>query len=724
MGKTLNALTAPVRFWLALAALGLLMTGPFLLTAGTLVLDLPSAERQTLAALMVRWAPLGVITTLAGLVLGATLLKRLFDQYVTGLSRMAEHLRLMLGANRDFRVEAEGPPEVRELARAANDLARQRDELLRDVERQVNEARATLEDERNRLAALMSELAMGVIVCNREGRILLYNQRARLQFRVAGNGAGGVCPVLGLGRSVFALLDRRRLEHGLALIEQRLQAGNLHPVTHFVVPLPDPGRQRRLLHLHMAPVLAQTEDEGAGAGSELRGYVLTVEDISHRFARDLQRNQAFHTLAAGQRNQLASLGQALENPQSPGEAARVLAETAARFDRDALALMDTLRSPWPLEDIPAADLARILVQGIAAHTRLTVKDESPADGLWVQADSYALVEAAVFLARRLEEHYELRELRLALAGDPDAPGRAHLDLIWSGTPMSTETLFTWELDPVSAAGPNAEALTLRQVVERHGGDLRFLHDSAAHRRILRLSLPAAPAPAAESQRLPPPPARPEYYDFNLFDFRAEGADLQRPLRELAYTAFDTETTGLEPSKGDEIIQIGAVHLLHGRLLPQETFDQLVDPGIPIKPEGIPIHGIDDALVQGQPSLGEVLPHFHDFCAGTVLVGHNAAFDMRFLQLKEDRCGRRFDQPVLDTLLLSTVVHPGQESHSLEAIAERLGVPLGQRHNALADALATARVFLRLIPLLEDKGIATLGQALAASERSMHARLKY
>jgi DNA polymerase-3 subunit epsilon len=71
-------------------------------------------------------------------------------------------------------------------------------------------------------------------------------------------------------------------------------------------------------------------------------------------------------------------------------------------------------------------------------------------------------------------------------------------------------------------------------------------------------------------------------------------------------------------------------------------------------------------------MAKVLPAFHAFSEDTVLVAHNAAFDMRFLQLKEESTGIRFSQPVLDTLLLSAVIHPSQESHRLEAICERMG----------------------------------------------------
>lgn len=188
--------------------------------------------------------------------------------------------------------------------------------------------------------------------------------------------------------------------------------------------------------------------------------------------------------------------------------------------------------------------------------------------------------------------------------------------------------------------------------------------------------------------------------------------------------FDTETTGLQPAAGDEIISIGALRIVNGRLLQHESFDRLIEPRGTLSAESIAIHGITHAMLRGQPSIETVLPQFHRFAADTVLVAHNAAFDMRFLQILEAKTGVAFTQPVLDTLLLSQVIHPNQAEHSLEAIAGRLGVPILGRHTALGDAIVTGEVFLKMTRLLAEKGIVTLKDAREAAEQTLYARIRY
>jgi DNA polymerase III epsilon subunit family exonuclease len=219
-------------------------------------------------------------------------------------------------------------------------------------------------------------------------------------------------------------------------------------------------------------------------------------------------------------------------------------------------------------------------------------------------------------------------------------------------------------------------------------------------------------------------SRPVFYEFNLFQHRESDELGEESLRRLTYVAFDTETTGLEPAQGDEIIQLGAVRIVNGKIIPGELIDQLIDPRRSIPDISVAIHGITSSMVASQPTIDQILPHFHRFAEGAVLVAHNAAFDMRCLQLKEAQTGVTFDNPVLDTLLLSTIIHPNQESHSLDEIAARLNLTNIGRHTALGDAIVTAEVLLKMIPLLEAKGIVTLNDALQASTRSPYAGINY
>jgi DNA polymerase-3 subunit epsilon len=98
--------------------------------------------------------------------------------------------------------------------------------------------------------------------------------------------------------------------------------------------------------------------------------------------------------------------------------------------------------------------------------------------------------------------------------------------------------------------------------------------------------------------------------------------------------------------------------------------------------------------------------------------------MKMLQLKETQTGVRFANPVLDTLLLSAVTHANSKDHSLEAIAQRLGVNIFGRHTSLGDAMVTGEIFLKLIPLLAEQGIVTLADARTAAEQTYLARVKY
>jgi DNA polymerase-3 subunit epsilon len=722
----LRDLKAKWRFVLAVVVLGMLMTGPFLLTSVLIWLGASPGMREMLVANLLPQVPLGAVLTGAGFVLGLILVRRLFNRYVTGMAAMVEELRLMLGSNRSFRITEAGPPELRELVRAINDLATQRDAFIDDVEAQVAKAKGNVEEEKNRLAALMSELAQAVVVCNLDGRILLYNNRARFMFESLAKGPTSVASgaLIGLGRSINSILQASQVDYARETIRIQLERGNRHAIANFVTTTDN----SQLIRVQIAPVLREVN--GVQTAS---GYILLIENITRALEQDAKRDAALGELTEGSRASLGALRAAVEmladNPEmAPEDRERFVQvlssevqRMSTRLDTTLKTVADSLRQNWPLDDMMAADILEAAGRRIQSRLKLPVdvQTETP-EPLWVRADSFALVSALTFLASRIEESGEVRSLTLALGCDDRF---VHIDLMWLGLSMSTETVLSWEIEPMREDhGVNPP--TLREVLNRHGGEIWYQRQRAANQASLRLLIPRATPEERVELNVRDGDSRPEYYDFDLFDRPLGQVDLDRPLADLVYTVFDTETTGLEPANGDEIIQIGALRVLNGRLLQQEHFEQLVDPRCALKAASIAIHGITDSMLLGKPTIDQVLPAFHDFCADTVLVGHNVAFDMRFLEIKEATLDVRFDQPVLDTLLLSAVAHPNQESHSLEAIMQRLGIDIDQRHNALADATATAQVFVRLLPALADRGITTLGQAIEASQKTYFAQVKY
>jgi len=278
----------------------------------------------------------------------------------------------------------------------------------------------------------------------------------------------------------------------------------------------------------------------------------------------------------------------------------------------------------------------------------------------------------------------------------------------------------WLDEPLDGTG----TATAREVADRHGAEV-WCGDRGGGTAYLRLLIPLAPGAEHPTDRAAQihVASRPEFYDFDLFTARAQPADLSdRRLDELTFTVFDTETTGLDPAGGDRVISIGAVRVVNGRVLRQETFERLVQPGRPVPAASTAIHGITAEMLAGHPTIDEVLPTFARFCEETVLVGHNVSFDLQFLKLAEQPAGVELTQPALDTLLLHAALHPEQQDHTLEAMASRFGVSVVGRHTALGDALVTAEVFIALLTLLRQQGIETLGAALAASRTTFQARV--
>jgi DNA polymerase-3 subunit epsilon len=684
-------------------------------------------DRETFRRLLAASGATLVLLTIIVFVVSGVLASWFIRTYFASTRRLAESTRLIAGGNPGYRIEAKGPAEWHELAGAINLLAAQHEGVLTDVEARVARARLDLDQERNRLAALMSELSQSVVVCNVEGRILLYNERARLVLSGLEVEAGGpAASYIGLGRSLYTLLDQDLMSHALEQLRQRVTQGETWPVVVFLAAV----RNGRLVRAQLAPVGA--DGNGTEPGGEFAGFVLLLEDIGEAVARAERRDRLLQRHTEDARAALASVRAAIENlvnyPEM--EVARrrqftgIISEETDRLtgelERTAREYSEHVAGEWLPEQIRAIDLIDVMRRRIGGRVGLSTMTGQIDASLWVSADSFSMVQAVCSLANRLKSECGVREVTFAVG---TAGRHAQFSLSWTGARLSSSTVQSWDGSAL-ATGGESSALTFREVLNRHHGEAWYEFDPASSRSFFRLLLPLAePEKAAASA--PPRPSRPEYYDFDLFHQPGQTRELDdRLLKDLSYTVFDTETTGLEPSAGDEIIAIGAVRIVNTRLLSGEVFDQLIDPRRPLQPASMKIHGIRPEMLQGQPAIARVLPAFHKFCEDTVLVGHNVAFDMRFLQLKEEALGVCFAHPVLDTLLLSALLHENLASHQLEAIAVRLGVSTAGRHSAVGDAIMTGEVFLRMIPLLSERGIVTLKQARDACERTYYARLRY
>ncbi len=661
---------------------------------------------------------------LAGLGFG---LDWLFRLYILPLDKLAEETRLIHSVNPSHRIHLEGSRDIVRLVDIINEAADQYETLNNRLNSEIQRARAEADEEKNILAAVMAELPEGVLICNTEGQILLYNKRARryLIGEIGSLESSDVSPgrFIGLGRSVFGVIDKHLIVHALDEIARKLKCEDTDIASYFVTM----GADNRLLRVEAAPLLDHHR--------RFTGFILIFHDITLQMESGSQLNALLRSLGRGTRASLASIRAAIEAiieypKMDSGQLQKfeeiIHGETiniGRIIDEATSTHFGSLRSYWPLTQMNARDMLAATAKKAAETLNLEIQTEDVGEDLWLKVDSYAIISALTYVQKRLAQETGSRRLAYKMIRE----GRfVCFDITWEGKPIKPDTLRNWE-DQVVTVNSQSLSSTLKEIIEQHAAEIWSHAYKDSRKAYLRLLLPVAES--AENGRIRNltilPKSRPEFFDFDLFSQPGQRPELDhRLLSELAYTVFDTETTGLNPQGGDEILSIGAVRIVNNRILHEECFDQLIDPRRQIPEESIRIHGILPEMVSGQPPIEKTLPSFHRFTEDTILVAHNAAFDMRMLQLKENLSGVQFSNPVLDTMLLSAAVQPGQKNHDMEGIAARLGISIVGRHTALGDALVTAEIFLKLVPLLEKQGITTLRQARTASRKTYYARLKY
>ncbi len=627
----------------------------------------------------------------------------LFDENVAKpLSNLAGEIRARVHAEVQSEIDHEAAQYLGDIAPAASEIARDLNKTKTALEEAVKRETDRIAQEKARLAAILRDFPAGVLLCNGDHKIMLYNMKSVTLLEQPA--------ALGLDRPLFELLQPEPL---LEAIDRLDRAGSSDQAAEVLCTSKSGNRvftgQLRLLESAIRP------------GSKTGGYILILHDVTEDLRTRAERDDLLRDVVESIRRPAANLQTSLAVLQSPGSfSASQRQRIHAALDEEAQALVSVIdrfvarfdaieTSWWPMSDIAAGDIVVGLKAQLSARGLDIRTEYSP---LILHCGGFMLILLLVRLIERLNQEQIGTDLALSIKADDDG---ATLDLSWKGEVLSVETLDTWLEEPL---GASYDRYTLQDAVEVHRTDVwpeRVSGEGAAGgRALLRLPLRAT----SPDQNVTELAVRPEFYDFDLLGRAGAHSEDDRPLRELTYVVFDTETTGLEPEAGDEIVQIAGVRVVNGRIMSGEVYDTLVNPERSIPASSIRIHGITEAMVVDAPTIDHICGDFHRFCSDAVLVAHNTPFDMAFLRRHGARLGIDFDQPILDTVLLSAIVFGYDVDHTLDAIAERLDIDIPEegRHTALGDAEATAQVLNKLLPMLEARGIETLEQVISEFDK--------
>ena len=185
-------------------------------------------------------------------------------------------------------------------------------------------------------------------------------------------------------------------------------------------------------------------------------------------------------------------------------------------------------------------------------------------------------------------------------------------------------------------------------------------------------------------------------------------EVEMDLSEATYVVFDVETTGLSAIYND-LIQVAASKMYKGNIIAE--FDEFINPGHPLSAFTTELTGITDDHVKNAKPLVQVLKEFQEFCKDTVLVAHNATFDVGFMNANYERHGLpKISQPVIDTLEFARNLYPEYKRHGLGPLTKRFGVALEHHHMANYDAEATGRLlFIFIKEVAEKHGVTDLAR---------------
>lgn len=172
------------------------------------------------------------------------------------------------------------------------------------------------------------------------------------------------------------------------------------------------------------------------------------------------------------------------------------------------------------------------------------------------------------------------------------------------------------------------------------------------------------------------------------------------VSNVTFVVFDTETTGFSPTT-DRIVELGAVKFRNGEVVEEKSW--LINPGRKIPYWATKVHGITDEEVKNEPAFADIYPEFLEFISGSVLIAHNAKFDISFVKAEATRAGRELPaNKVIDSLALFRKWYPKSSSHSVAAVAKHAAVRTDTLHRAAADSMYVFLIFDKSIKERNEK----------------------
>ncbi len=174
--------------------------------------------------------------------------------------------------------------------------------------------------------------------------------------------------------------------------------------------------------------------------------------------------------------------------------------------------------------------------------------------------------------------------------------------------------------------------------------------------------------------------------------------------ETEYCILDIETTGIS-FRTEKITELGAVKYKNGEII--EEFECFVNPQKSIPQEVVEITHITDEMVKTAKTIEEVLPEFLNFIGDSVIVAHNADFDVGFIKYNAEQLGYKLENTYIDTLRLAKDLFPDYKKYKLGIIAEKLGIKVEVAHRALDDVMTLVKVFDVMLNMLKEKGVKTV-----------------